>query len=167
HKRKLARLESLSHGLVRRDATRCFADNCKNIWEAWTSLLRETTLPPTVASSDTRVIAAFRAVDSAITAKQSTAVLRWLAYARLTALFDSLRPVVRSERKNGESYRERGDRDISAIIDIYENAQRASDRQGLRREILGHRRIAQRVKLLAGPSPLFLLMYSEKAEAVM
>jgi hypothetical protein len=83
------------------------------------------------------------------------------------ALFESLKPVVRAERENGESHRERGERDISAIIDIYENAQRPSDRRGLRDVILEHRRIGKRVESLAGPSPLFLLIYSDEAETVM
>jgi len=166
HKRA-TRLESLSNRLVRRDAIECFVDNCEKIWDDWTSLLRKTTLPPNVASSDTQVIAAFRAVDSVISGKQSTCVLRWLAYVRLMALFESLKPVVRAERENGESHRERGERDISAIIDIYENAQRPSDRRGLRDVILEHRRIGKRVESLAGPSPLFLLIYSDEAETVM
>jgi len=123
------RLESLSSRLVRHDAIEGFANNCEKICEDWTSLLRKTTLPPNVASSDTRVIAAFRAVDSVISGKQSTFVLRWLAYVRLMALCDSLKPVVRAERETGEAHRERGDRDINAVIDIYENAQRPADWQ--------------------------------------
>jgi hypothetical protein len=165
--RRATRIESLSRRIVRRDAIECFANNCEKIWEDWTSLLWKTTLPPNVASSDTRVIAAFRAVDSVISGKQSTCVLRWLAYVRLIALFDSLTPVVRAERENGEAHRERGDRDISAVIDIFENAQRPSDRRGLRQVILEHRRTGKRVKSLAGPSPLFLLIYSDETETVM
>ena len=166
HKRT-TRLESLPSRLVRHDAIECFANNCEKIWEDWTSLLQKTTLPPNVASSDARVTAAFRAVDSVISGKQSTYVLRWLAYARLMALYDSLKPVVRTERENGEAYRERGDRDINAVIDIYENALRPSDRRGLRDVILEHRRTGKRVNSLAGPSPLFLLIYSDEAETVM
>lgn len=162
------RLESLSSRLVRHDAIECFVDNCKKIWEDWTSLLRKTTLPPHVASSDTRVIAAFKAVDDVISEKQSTRVLRWLAYIRLMALFDSLKPVVKSERENGEAHRERGDRDISAILDIYENARRrCSNTRASRNAIAEYRRTAKRVKTLAGPSPLFLLVYSEEAEPIM
>jgi len=167
HKRAI-RLESLSRRVVRRDAIECFADNCEKIWEDWTSLLRMTTLPPNIASSDTRVIAAFRAVDSVISEKQSTGVLRWLAYFRLMTLFDSLMPVVKSERENGEAHRERGDRDVSAIIDIYENARRrCSNMRGSRNVIKEQRRTGKRVKTLAGPSPLFLLIYSDEAKTIM
>ncbi|KAM7184060.1 hypothetical protein V8F33_013210, partial [Rhypophila sp. PSN 637] len=165
HKRA-TRLESLSNRLIRRDAIECFANNCEKIWEDWTSLLRKTTLPPNITSSDTRVVAAFRAVDNVISENQSACVLRWLAYVRLMALFHSLRHVVRAERENEETYRGRGDRDISAVINIYENAQRSSDRRGSRGVILKHRRIGKRVESLAGPSPLFLLIYSDEAEAV-
>ncbi|KAM7210375.1 hypothetical protein V8F06_014239, partial [Rhypophila decipiens] len=165
HKRA-TQLESLSSRLVRRDAIECFAKNCEKIWQDWTLLLRKTTLPLNIASSDTRVIAAFRAVDSVIPGKRGTSVLRWLAYVRLMVLFDSVKAVVRAERENGEAHRERGDRDISAVIDIYENAQRSPDRRGLRDMILKHRRIGKRVESLAGPSPLFLLIYSEEGEAV-
>lgn len=167
HERAI-RLESLSYRLVRRDAVECFVDNCGKIWEDWTSLLRKTTLPPHVASSDTRVIAAFRAVDDVISEKPSTRVLRWLAYIQLLALFDSLKPVVKSERENGEAHRERGARDISAIMDIYENARReCSNTRASRNAIREHRRTGKRVKTLAGPSPLFLLVYSEEAEPIM
>ncbi|KAM7189001.1 hypothetical protein V8F33_010335, partial [Rhypophila sp. PSN 637] len=165
HKRA-TQLESLSSRLVKPNAIEGFANNCEKIWEDWTSLLRRTTLPPNINSSDTRVIAAFRAVDSVISKKQSTCVLRWLAYVQLMALFDSLKPVVRVERENGKAHRERGNRDISAVIDIYENAQRPSDRRGLRNVIVEHRRTGKRVESLAGPSPLFLLIYSDEAEAV-
>ncbi|KAL2192741.1 hypothetical protein P885DRAFT_46989, partial [Corynascus similis CBS 632.67] len=137
---------SLSSRLVRRDAIESFANNCEKIWEDWTSLLRKTTLPPNVASSDARVIAAFRAVDSVNSGKQSTCVLRWLAYVRLMALCDSLKPVVRAERENGEAHREQGDRDINAVIDIYENALRPLDRRGLRDVVLQDRRIGKRVE---------------------
>lgn len=162
------RLESLSSRLVRRDAIECFADNCKKIWGDWTSLLRKTTLPPHVASSDARVIAAFRAVDDVILEKQSTCVLRWLAYMRLMALFDHLKPVVKSERENGGAHRGRGDRDISAIVDIYENARRrCSNTQASRNAIVENRRTGKCVRTLAGPSPLFLLVYTEAAEPIM
>lgn len=166
HKRAI-QLESLSNRLIRRNAIECFANNCEKIWEDWTSLLWKTTLPPNIASSDTRFIAAFRAVDSVISDKQSACVLRWLAYVRLMALFNSLEHVVRGERENGKAYRGRGNRDISVVINIYENAQRSSDRQGLRNMIWKHRRIGKRVESLAGPSPLFLLIYSDEAETVM
>ncbi|KAK4206433.1 hypothetical protein QBC37DRAFT_459129, partial [Rhypophila decipiens] len=165
--KRATQLESLPSRLVRRDAIECFAENCEKIWQDWTLLLRKTTLPLNIASSDTRVIAAFRAVDSVISGKRGTSVLRWLAYVRLMVLFDSVKAVVRAERENGEAHRERGDRDISAVIDIYENAQRSPDRRGLRDMILKHRRIGKRVESLAGPSPLFLLIYSEEGEAVM
>jgi hypothetical protein len=93
-------------------------------------------------------------------------MLRWLAYIRLSALFNYLKPVVKSERENGEAYRERGDRAISAIVDIYENAQRPSDRLWLRDAILRHRRAGKRVQLLAGLSPFFLLIYSDEAKTI-
>jgi hypothetical protein len=84
------------------------------------------------------------------------------------ALFDSLMPVVKSERENGEAHRERGDRDISAIMDIYENARRrCSNTRASRNAIAEHRRTGKRIKTLAGPSPLFLLVYSEEAEPIM
>ncbi|KAM7182980.1 hypothetical protein V8F33_013890, partial [Rhypophila sp. PSN 637] len=151
YKRETRRLESLSSRLVKPNTIEGFANNCEKIWEDWTSLLRKTTLPPNINSSDTRVIAAFRAVDT---------------YVRLMALFDSLKPVMRVERENGKAHRERGDRDISAVIDIYENAQRPSDRRGLRDVLVEHRRTGKRVESLAGASPLFLLIYSEEAETV-
>ena len=166
HERAI-RLESLSRRLIRRDTIECFANNCENIWEDWTSLLRKTILPTNVASSDARVIAAFRAVDRAISGTQSTYALRWLAYVQLIALYDSLKLVVRAERENGKAHQERGDRDINAVIDIYENAQRPSDRPRSRDMILEYRRTGKRVKSLAGPSPLFLLIYSDEAETVM
>lgn len=87
---------------------------------------------------------------------------------RLIALFDHLKPVVKSERENGQSYRERGDRDISAIMDIYENAQRRCSNTPASRDTLAeHRRTGKRIRTLAGPSPLFLLVYSAEAETVM
>ena len=167
HMGKIVLMESLSYKLVRRDAMEAFADNCEMIWEYWISLLRKTTLPPNIASSDIRVTAAFRAVVSVISESQSKYVLRWLAYVQLMRIFDSLQPIVRREREKGVAHRERGDRDVSAAIGVYQNTQQTrSDARDPRHVIKEQRRTGRRVRSLTGPSPLFLLIYSEKAEAV-
>ncbi|KAK4032170.1 hypothetical protein C8A01DRAFT_20727, partial [Parachaetomium inaequale] len=78
-----------------------------------------------------------------------------------------LKPVVKSERENGEAYRERGDRDISAIMDIYENARRrCSNARASRDTLAEYRRTGKRVRTFTGLSPLFLLVYLDKAETV-
>jgi hypothetical protein len=69
HKHKIKRMVSLSRMLVRHDIIDSFADSCEKVLENWLVLRSRTMLPSYICSSDPRIPAAFKAVDSAIAYK--------------------------------------------------------------------------------------------------
>ena len=144
-----------------------FAKNCENAITDWISLLGKTTLPGDVASSDSRIIAAFKAVDRIICGQEGTYLLRRLAHVQLMRIFTTLESIIRSERETGRVPREPCYRDASVAVDIYMNAQEdRSHPEALRRELKERKRAGRSWSVLAGPSPLFTMIYSEAAEPI-
>jgi len=80
-------------------------------------------------------------------------------------LSDLLKGIIRSERENGVP-RKSGYRDVCVAMDIYESAQGKRPDTQLRNAIRERRRTGRHLETLAGPSPLFLLVYSDVAETV-
>ena len=151
--------------VVRPDAMASLANNYKEALQAWVSLLRMTTFPCTTASSDARFLVAFRALDNAIAGSHVSYMFTRFAYFRLIQLFNFLKTVLQSERRRGQLRRGRGYGNASAALDIYLSA------QGLpftvqKRDLIERMRTGRRWKKLAGPSPFFLMIYSEAAKAV-
>ncbi|KAH8749207.1 hypothetical protein F5883DRAFT_435984, partial [Diaporthe sp. PMI_573] len=59
---------------------RIFGDNCEKTMLDWIILLRETTLPCTMVSLAPLITTAFKVVDRIILRRESTNLLRRLAY---------------------------------------------------------------------------------------
>ncbi|KAK1980501.1 hypothetical protein LZ30DRAFT_659262 [Colletotrichum cereale] len=164
--RKAAQINSLSSRLIDPDPLSVFADNCKQILPQWTVLLRETTPPANITSSDLRFVNAFRFIDMILCGKEASYLHRRLAYIQHLRLFESLEATIKTERETGVR-RESGYRDVSIALDIYESAQESPlDAKALRSVLCERRRTSRRWMILAGPSPLFLLLYSKIAETV-
>jgi hypothetical protein len=165
--RKLARVTSLSHRLVGHDPMNIFATNCEKTMADWISLLGKTMLPDDVTSSDSRIIAAFKAVDKVICGQEGTHLLRRLAYVQLMRIFTTLESIIRSERETGRVLRAPCYRDASVAVDIYMRAQEdRSHPDDLRRELKERKRAGRSWSDLAGPFPLFTMIYSEAAEPI-
>lgn len=158
-------IASLTSRLLGFDPINLFADNCEKTMADWISLLRETTPPEDIASSDHRFVSAFQILDRVISGTQGSYLLRRLAYVQYMRLSDSLKGIIRSERQLGVP-RKSGYRDVCVAIDIYESAQRKRPSAQLRNAIRERRRTGRHFETLAGPSPLFLLVYSDVAETV-
>ncbi|KAL6406016.1 hypothetical protein AUP68_10574 [Ilyonectria robusta] len=71
----------------------------------WNSLKSETALPNVTSSSDPRIIHAFKVVDNVICGRQSSALLRRLAYVQLMRLFTFLEDIIGFEREMGQVVR--------------------------------------------------------------
>lgn len=151
--------------VVRPDAMASLANNYKEALQAWVSLLRMTTFPCTIASSDARFLMAFRALDNAIAGSHVSYMFARFAYFRLIQLFNFLKTVLQSERRRGQLRRGRGYGNASAALDIYLSAQQLPFTVQ-KRELIERMRTGRRWKKLAGPSPFFLMIYSEAAKAV-
>ncbi|KAI0804238.1 hypothetical protein GGR55DRAFT_324178 [Xylaria sp. FL0064] len=167
-RRKLVQTTSyLSRRLIGSDPIHFFAKNCKETISPWVAILRRTTPPADITSSDPRFVAAFRFLDTYLcSGGQGTSMLRRLAYFQHLRLSDSLEAIIKTERANGVP-RKSGYRDISIVMDIYERAQVSRiDTGALRRTLYERRRTSRGWTTLAGPSPLFLLVYSDVAETI-
>lgn len=165
--RQLARVTFLTKKLIGRDPIGTFADNYEKTMPDWMALLRETSLPSGITSEDPRIITAFRVVDSVICGR-GTALLQRLANVQLNRLFSVVKGIVKSERENWRIHREPYYRDAGIAMDIYMSAQEPqSDVAELRLKLkYGRKRFSKRWSDLATLSPLFLLVYSGAAEAM-
>lgn len=167
HNKNLRRLTYLTHRLAGHDPIRTFTDNCKKTMPDWIALLRKTTLPSTIASSDPLITAAFKTVDSIFLRQESPYLLRRLAYFQLMRLFEYLEAIIGSERKK-RVHCASGYGNTSIAIDIYIGAQEWPRQPNLRSKIVEYRRrIGKRIIAMAKPSPFFLLIYSDATEAVL
>jgi hypothetical protein len=161
-----ARIHILSLRLVGDNPIAFFISNRETALSGWVSLLSLTTLPTGIKSSDVLILDAFKALDKVVCGGQEDYMLRRLAYVQLMKLFDHIEDIIRSERQSRLLHRASGCGDKSIAIDIYMKAQKHSNPEETRHQLLERRRMGRRWAPLAGPSPLCLLIYSGEAEAV-
>lgn len=149
--------------LIRHDLITFFSIHFERAIDSWVSILIRTTIPDNVASSDPYVTNAFKLLDNARTDRDF--ILSRLAYVLLAHVFESLKGIIASDRRNGQlPARESGYRNASVAIDIYLSAQ---EQAGTSRDKVKKRhRVARRWRTLAGPSPIFVIIYSEAAEGL-
>lgn len=163
----MSRVTSLANRLIKGQSISLFIENFNRTLPDWILLLSKTILPGGIASSDHRITAAFRVIDSIICGHHGTYLLRRLAYVQLMRLFEFLEVVIEFERRKG-LHRAIGYGNTSVAIDIYISAQDRELGRKSRNEVSQrHRRIGKRTLAIAGPSPLLLLMYSNAAESIM
>lgn len=164
--RKRTSRTALADRLVSSDPVNFFVDNCEKTVEGWASLLQQTTPRYSTPSTDPRWVSAFETLDSFMTGRQGTPLLRRLAYVQYKRVSDTLEGIVQSERLSGAP-RNSGVGDSTIVMNVVGSAQEgpmsAASRRNAARE---NRRIARRWAALAGPSPLFLLLYTDVAETV-
>ncbi|KAK9446352.1 hypothetical protein VB005_00199 [Metarhizium brunneum] len=152
--------------LMVRDPFTFFADNFQSVVAEWISLLAKTT-PRTceIASTNPQLITAFQDVDKYLTGRQSNYLLRRLAFVQLMRLSDFIENIIQSERETG-SPRQAGYGDATVVIELYKKAQGISDTKQLTSIVRERRRMGRQWERLAGPSPLFLLVYSSYADTI-
>ncbi|KAH8742237.1 hypothetical protein F5883DRAFT_356082, partial [Diaporthe sp. PMI_573] len=131
------------------------------VLDDWMTILVKTTLPSGIKSSDPVITTTFQLLDSTI--NQGNAIRSRLANIQLLCTFKSLEDKIASEKRNGQIQGQRGRRHASVAITIYQNAQQQTVS---RRDLIERKRTARRWQTLAGPSPFFLIVYSEVAETV-
>ncbi|KAH8746115.1 hypothetical protein F5883DRAFT_438404, partial [Diaporthe sp. PMI_573] len=145
-----------------------FTQNFESVLRPWSILLGETTLPGDVLSTDWRFNSVFRALDRVITAGDyDTRLLSRLAYVQLVRVIRLLENRVALDRQAGRLHRRSGYRNASIALDIYLKAQETLSTSSSRRTLIERKRLAKRWSELAGPWPLFLLVYSDEAEEIM
>ncbi|TPX15372.1 uncharacterized protein E0L32_004649 [Thyridium curvatum] len=164
---RLATVSRLSNRLLGRDPISTFAGNCEDLLPRWIALLRETTFPGDITSTDSRIPRAFRAVDS-ILCGQDRPLLQRLASVQLARLFQTVKDIIKSDRHHRRIDRVPYSRDANLAMNIYMSAQETqSNARSLRIKLeQSRKRFSKRWSLLAVSSPLFVLVYTDAAEAV-
>ncbi|KAI7913800.1 hypothetical protein M0657_008805 [Pyricularia oryzae] len=136
-----------------------FSDSCIAVSESWTALLRQTSLPDNIPSSDPRISAAFMAVNEAI--NSGSCFLSRLGWVELFCLIRLVENVSRNERRLDLVERAPGYGNASIAADLYMRIHNCPRRVAHERK-----RRAKRWSELAGPSPLLLLVFSAAANSV-
>ncbi|KAH8755008.1 hypothetical protein F5883DRAFT_504729 [Diaporthe sp. PMI_573] len=147
--------------LVKDEAITFFNANIENFLSDWITVVEQTNLPSNIASSDPYVITVFKRLDSMIDAGES---IRFrLAYIQLMRVFQSLERIIDAERRAGRIRKERGKGNATVAMKIYRSAQppHVSRHRPKKRK-----QIARWWTTFAGPSPLFVTIYSEAAEKI-
>jgi hypothetical protein len=161
------RLHSLAATLVRQDAMSFYAENSYQARACWVSLLKQTSISASASCFDPAIVSSFRTLDHMIMSKRSSPLVSRLAYVQLIRLFDTVEETIEYSRRHGFVHRAAGYRNASIALDIYMKAQEGyADAASHRRQLLERKRAGRRWKQLAGPSPLFLLVYSDAAERI-
>ncbi|KAI7912027.1 hypothetical protein M0657_010222 [Pyricularia oryzae] len=142
-----------------------FIGKIESVLGRWAILLTQTKMTCEILSTDRRVFAVLRALDKAITAQNGDKLLSRLAQVQLVRVLEALEARVAMERQNGHLHRRSGYRNASIVLDIYMSAQEMVPSIS-RRALIERKRVAKRWNELAGPWPLFLLVYSEEAEEI-
>lgn len=154
--------------LVRPNAIGQFIRNFEPGLRHWSALLNETSPPDNITSADSRFITAFKTLDRVITAGEiDSAFLSRMAYVQLIRVMKLLEYRVAIDRQAGRLHRRSGYQNASVVLDIYLSAQEDVSPSSSRLELIGRKRRAKRWSELAGPWPIFLLVYSEEAEDIM
>lgn len=119
-------------------------------------------MPDSITSSEPRVVAAFKELDSIILGRE-TRILKRLAYIRLLQVFKSLEQILHSDHREGRIEFRSGYSALSFAADIYVSAQGRLTTKKLLEE---RTQYARRLRDLAVEAPLSLLIYSNVAETV-
>jgi len=160
-------LYSLAATLVRQNAVSFYSENSRAARAYWESLLEQTTISTQTSCFDPAVVSSFRVLNGFMMSKARPSYTSRLAHVQLIYFFDAVEEKVNSARQHGFVHRAAGYRNASIALDIYMSAQDGvADPAIRRRQLLERKRAGRRWKELAGPSPLFLLVYSDAAERI-
>ena len=164
--RDMSRIQEISSKLARDGTVNFLTEIGRLTLINGTYLIRQTTIPVHIQSSDPRILGAFRTIDNIILGPKDD-LLKRIAYMQLMNVFNSLEKIISADRSNGLIHRATGYRDATVAIDIYASAQEKNGNIPLlRRNLLERKRSARRWLQLAGSSPFLLIAYSNIAERI-
>lgn len=149
----------LIDGLIRADSRKLFVDGLETIYDYWVPLLRRTTLPREVTSTDPRVAVVFRDLGQLVASPD--VVIARLASIQLTRLMHSLKEKIKVDRQNGRIFPMK--RTDSVAVDMYLYSLGRHHDQVARRQAVRQLRMSKRWADLAKESPLLIITHSEKA----
>ncbi|KAK5637097.1 hypothetical protein RRF57_012809 [Xylaria bambusicola] len=141
-------------------SAKAIVDQCAPLLREYFQLLRETTVPAGIASSNTGVTNAFKTLFDIIRQREGSILAR-VAYVQLQKVFTSVEALIRAERRSGLHGKSHN---TTIAIGLFITAVggaaiRKSDVMALRRKM-------RRWSYLAQPSIFFLMTYSDHAEPI-
>lgn len=159
-------VNALCARLVYQEGITNFLQSFESVITPWSRILCETTPPDDILSTDDRFINALRTLDLAIAARENNSrLLSRLAYVQLYRLMKFLERRVGLDRRAGRLHRRSGYQNASIALDVYMSAQ--NHPSPTRRSLIERKCLAKRWNDLAGPWPIFVLVYSKEAEKIM
>ncbi|KAJ3558768.1 hypothetical protein NPX13_g9645 [Xylaria arbuscula] len=129
----------------------------------WLHLLEITTLPSKIASSDLAVASRLRLLDTMIAGNHGRYVSR-LAHIQFLHVMESLEAIIAKDRLSGLIEPQRDHESPKNMA--YLKYQQASTRPLRARQLYKLKRYCERYQTLAGPSPLFILAYTDSVDVV-
>ncbi len=146
---------------VRYGAIPFFIANVEQVFDEWVSMLSKTSLPGDISSSDPFVLTTFHLLDSMMDGGES--IRSRFAHLQLLRAFKTLEEILDRERQNQPITRKRGLRNSSVALAIYG---RAHPTVKSRRDLSQRKQAAECWRTPEGPSPFFLVLYSESTDAI-
>lgn len=149
------------------DSMGLFARCQAEVQKFWTSLLKNTSLPPSITFEHEKIIAAFSAIDRIILEKPNDLWKLRLTYVRLARISSLILSLIATGRRKGRVQRGVGKGNASILIDMYMKAQKDRTSTEMRVQIQRRLRVARRWADLIGGSLFLAVVYSNKAEVAM
>lgn len=167
-KRSFSQTIYFCHKFILNEPVNLFIQNWKPTLAAWTSLLRETIIPPNISVVTLDISMAAKALNGVIAGGGGTYLPPRFGHVQLVRFFATLEDRIEKDRRNGLIPLESSHGNSSVAIDMYLRGQGVGPvTMSTRGKIWECKRIGRRWRYLIGPSILLLAIYSNTAEAFM
>ncbi|RYC80120.1 hypothetical protein BFJ63_vAg16996 [Fusarium oxysporum f. sp. narcissi] len=146
-------IATLAEGLVMDDVKTQFRDKIEKLYDLWVPMAQKSTLPFVMASDDPRIV---QELHNLVKESESTDTSNSrVASVQLTRLMSSLQSRIKYDRRSRKAVlKKRAD---SIVTDMFASTLSSS----------AGRRLHKRQALIAGPVPVLIVTYTEKAERMM
>jgi hypothetical protein len=156
-----AQVEVVAGLLIDMDSIAYFRDNCRSMYEIWTSSRSPAN------NADTELTTAIDVVQSLLKGDRIQRLLLRLAYMYLAKAVDTYKAEAATERIQENADRPVGIRDATVAIDKYLKAKQKVSGELLKRStVLSYSRTGRRWADLAGSSPLLVFIFPPRAETI-
>ncbi|KAF5530706.1 hypothetical protein FMEXI_13378 [Fusarium mexicanum] len=157
-------IATLAEGLVLDDVKTLFRDNVESLYDLWVPMAQKSMLPFVMASDNPRIVQELHnLVQEAASTNSSNSRV---ASVQLTRLMSHLESRVKHDRRSRKVVLKR--RADSIVTDMFASALGSSSGEPVaRHRAFWDRRLHKRRALIAGPAPVLLVFYTEKAERIM
>jgi hypothetical protein len=156
-----------AQGLIRYNTTTFLKGNYHSICNGWVLSFEKASIIYNHGSTSKSAVAKLDVLESIILNGETPPLVLRLAYFHLVPAIKVLEYAAKVDRLSGQVPRKRSRSNASTAIDCYLNFKGIPlDMKFFRSQLLRYISIARRLSLLAGPSPLLLYAYTDKADEI-